>query len=73
MKSVCLLVPALFVCFIAHSVATKRKGKGHGVREKSAIPNKIYDALISIIEGESLPSVKEQTHAQHDTGEQRGI
>ena len=62
MKSV--LVLALFVCFIALSVATKSKGKGRGVRDKSAIPDEIYDALISIIEGERLPSVKERTRAQ---------
>lgn len=64
MKSVCLLVLALFVCFIALSVATNSKGKGRGVRDKSAIPDEIYDALISIIEGERLPSVKERTRAQ---------
>ncbi|KAL9977788.1 hypothetical protein ACROYT_G015231 [Oculina patagonica] len=64
MKSVCLLVLTLFVCFIALSVATNSKGKGLGVRDKSAIPDEIYDALISIIEGERLPSVKERTRAQ---------
>ncbi|KAL9967052.1 hypothetical protein ACROYT_G025214 [Oculina patagonica] len=46
------------------SVATNSKGKGRGVRDKSAIPDEIYDALISIIEGERLPSVKERTRAQ---------
>ena len=45
-------------------MATKSKGKGRGVRDKSAIPDENYDALISIIEGERLPSVKERTRAQ---------
>lgn len=45
-------------------MARESKGKGRGDRDKSAIPDEIYDALIRIIEGERLPAVKERTWAQ---------
>lgn len=63
MKSLCVFPLALSLCFLAlcSSVARESKGKGRGDRDKSAIPDEIYDALIRIIEGERLPAVKERT------------
>ena len=66
MKSLCVLPLTLSLCFLAlcSSVAKESKGKGRGDRDKSAIPNEIYDALIRIIKGERPPPVKEHTRAQ---------
>ena len=61
----CIPFGTLFMlpCFSC-SVAKESKGKGRGDRDKSAIPDEIYDALIRIIERERLPPMKERTRAQ---------
>lgn len=66
MKSFCVLPLVLSLYFLAlcSSVAKESKGKRRGDRDKSAIPDEIYDALIRIIEGERLPAVKGRTRAQ---------
>ena len=48
---------ALFICFLVlrNCAAVKRKEKGRGDRDKSAI----YDVLIRMIEGEHLPAIKD--------------
>lgn len=54
-------------------MAKESKGKGRGNRDKSAIPDEIYDALIN----QRQPPVMERTRAQQKlwwrTGEPRGF
>ena len=57
---------ALFICLLVlrNWAAVKRKERGRGDRDKSAIDDAIYDVLIRMIEGERLPAVKDRTRAQ---------
>ena len=52
---------ALFICLLVlcNCAAVKRKEKGRGDRDKSAIDDVIYDVLIRMFEGERLPAVKD--------------
>ena len=57
---------ALFICLLVlrNCAAVKRKERGRGDRDKSAIDDAIYDVLIRMVEGERLPAVKDRTRAQ---------
>ena len=63
MRTVCAMLLALFICLLVlrNCAAVKRKEKGRGDRDKSAIDDAIYDVLIRMIEGERLPAVKDRT------------
>ena len=66
MRTVCAMLLGLFICLLVlrNCAAVKRKERGRGDRDKSAIDDAIYDVLIRMVQGERLPAVKDRTRAQ---------
>ena len=66
MRTVCAMLLALFICLLVlrNCAAVKRKERGRGDRDKSAVDDAIYDVMIRMIEGERLPAVNDRTRAQ---------
>ena len=68
MRSLFLIVALVGLFFIEFYAAAKFKSpsrsRGRGDRNPSAIPDDIYDAMIKLAKGKSLPQVKERSRAE---------